>query len=142
MRTNLTPAEIKALTPSERAKYRKVIKAYEDVLNPVRSAKIKLEDELRRKAYTELNIAERIKAVETPIREEMAEIERLRSELWDKWTELSKRLSDETLEIQAETYRVAYADSRVQALSKIWNEINTTHEQDLKVFIKTESEVA
>lgn len=145
MRTNLTPAEIKALTPAQRAKYRKITKAYEDTLNPIRSAKIKLEADLRRAAYDDLNIDERIKAVETPIREEMAEIDRLRSELWEKWTALSKRLSDETLEIQAETYQAAYNHPQVQALSEIWQTINETHAKALEEFTQAadiESEVA
>lgn len=145
MKTQLTSAELNALTPSQRAKYRKITKAYEDTLNPVRTAKIRLEDELRRQAYVDLNIGERIKAVETPIREEMAEIERLRSELWEKWTVLSARLSNETLDIQTETYQVAYNNPQVQALSAIWQSINETHAKALEEFTQAadiESEVA
>jgi hypothetical protein len=136
MKTQLTSTELNALTPSQRAKYRKITKAYNATLDPVRTAKIKLEEELRRAAYVDLNIDERMKEVETPIRQEMEEIEKCRAELFEQWKALADRITNETQEIAVEPYRAAYNNPQVQALSAIWQTINETHAKALEEFRK------
>lgn len=141
MKTQLTANEFKALTPSQRAKYRKMFKEYNAILEPVRSAKIRLEDEMRKQAYIDLQIDQRVKAVSTPIREQMAEIERQRNELSQKWQELANRLSDETLTIQTEAYSAGYNHPQVQALSAIWQDINEAHAKKLEEFLSSTQSV-
>lgn len=135
MKTNLTAKEYAQLEPKARAKYRKLIKEYEATLNPVRSAKIKLENELRIQAHKDLNIWERVKQAEEPIRQQMAEVDAQLKELNEKWRELSNQLNNVALDIQTEPYQVAYNDPQVRALSAIWEGINETQEAKLAQLI-------
>lgn len=135
MKTNLTAKEYAELEPKARAKYRKLMKEYEATLNPVRSAKIKLENELRLKAYKELDIIERVEQAEAPIRQQLAEINVQLKELNAKWRELSDQLSNVASDIQVEPYQVAYNDPQVKALSSIWDNINETQAQKLEEFL-------
>lgn len=135
MKTHLTAVEYSSLDPKARAKYRKLIKEYEATLNPVRSAKIKLEHELRIQAYKDLNIHERVIEAKRPVREQMAEVEEQLRVLNGKWRELSDQLNSVANDIEIEHYQVAYNDPQVRALSTIWNTINETHVKKLEEFL-------
>lgn len=135
MKTNLTAVEYAQLEPKARAKYRKLMKEYEAILNPVRSAKIQLENQLRKQAYTELNIAERVEEAQAPLRSQLAEISEQLKELNAKWREVADKIQNVATNIETEPYHVAYNDPQVQALSSIWSNINETQAKKLEEFL-------
>lgn len=137
MKTQLTAVEYSALDTKTRAKYRKLIKEYEATLNPVRTTKIRLENEIRVKAWRDLNISERVEEAKRPIREQMGEVEAQLKELNAKWRELSDQLSNAANDIQVEPYEVAYNDPQVKALSAIWSNINETHAKKLEQLMES-----
>jgi hypothetical protein len=141
MKTQLTAVEYASLDTKTRAKYRKLMKEYEATLNPVRSAKIRLEHELRIQAYKDLNISERVKVAKQPIREQLTEVEAQLRVLNDKWRELSDQLSQVANDIETEPYSLAYEDPQVKALSAIWSNINETHAKKLETLIESTQEV-
>jgi len=117
------------------------MKEYEATLNPVRTAKIRLENEVRVKAWRELNVSERVEEAKRPIREQMAEVEAQLKELNAKWRELSDQLSNAANDIQVEPYEVAHNDPQVKALSTIWGTINEAHAKKLEQLIESTQEV-
>lgn len=136
-KTSLTRNEYEQLTIKQKAKYRRELKKYEERLNPIRSACIKREHEVRQQAYKDLNITERVEEAERPIREAIKAIEEQQKELNLKWRELSDQLYKAGTDIQTEPYKVAHNDPEVKVLSKMWGDMNEQWSADLSELIKT-----
>lgn len=141
----LTTAQYKALTSAQRAKYRKAIAAYEAERNPIMYEANRHENEVRRQAYIDLNCEERVEQVRAQYDPRIKSIRENIEALWNQVRELEAERNDAELEITSEPYRVAYSDSKREALHDVWKSITERHEAkmaNLLASFKSESEVA
>jgi hypothetical protein len=141
---NRYSSELKALTPAQRAKARKLIAQYEAEREPIMHAAHRLDEANRRQAYIDLNCEERIEKLEA---QHAPRIELLKEAIIKLNTELQEiqdAIRDERTEIRSEPYRVADADPKSQALREIWQTLNDTHEAKMTALLESfkESEVA
>lgn len=121
-------AEYKALTAPQRAKVRKAIAQYEAERNPIMYEVNRLENEIRRQAYADLNISDRVDQVRAVHNPRLAEIKAQISALNEEWQTIIDTMRKEEEEISIEPYKVVYADPKAQALRDVWSAINERHE--------------
>lgn len=125
---NTYSAEYKSLTAPQRAKVRKAIAQYEAERNPIMYEVNRLENEIRRQAYADLNISERVDQVRAVHNPRLAEIKAQISALNEEWQTIIDTMRKEEEEITVEPYKVVYADPKAQALRDVWGAINERHE--------------
>lgn len=137
-------AEYKALTPSQRAKVRKLIKAHDESILPLQQAMHKHENAVRAQAWQDLQCSERIEAIESEFHPQMQALEEQRKALWEQYQELSKKVEDLRGNIRVEPYQAVYADPQYKAMRAIISQSREQHEAKLAELMQSfkESEVA
>ena len=133
----LTQSEISQLTPSEKAKYRRLMKSFDDSIRPISQAQWKREEEVRRTAWIERDCAGRIDELEKLYRPQLAELEEQRKAIAKQYQELSDKLSELRLDIQAEVYEAAHADAQGLAMKAILSQMYEAHEAKLAEFLES-----
>jgi hypothetical protein len=117
-----------SLKPSQRTKLNKMEKEAQEQIQPMMWARGTRQEEVRKEAWTALNCAERIKAVEEA---HAPKIQALRDQFKALQEELAKaqeELAEERSKIQTEPYTASYDDPQVKAIEKIWGKIKEAQE--------------
>jgi hypothetical protein len=127
----LTQSEISQLTPSEKAKYRRLMKSFDDSIRPISQARWQREEEVRRTAWIERGCAGRIDELEKLYRPQLAELEEQRKAIAKQYQEMLDKLSELRLDIQAEVYEAAHADAQGLAMKAILSQMYQAHEAKL-----------
>jgi len=122
------------LTIGQRAKLRRMEKQFKEQIQPIMWASHAREEELRREAWVNLEVAKRIKDLEDLHAPEIASLREKIQELQKELTAVTELVSEARSEIQTQPYQIASDDPEVKAMRAIWRktkEVQTEKVQEL-----------
>jgi acyl carrier protein phosphodiesterase len=134
---NAHSPELKALTPAQRAKARKLITQYEAERHPIMCTAQKLDEANRRQAYIDLDCEARIEKLEAQHAPRIELLKQAIIKLNTEMQELQDTIREERSEIRSEPYRVADADPKSQAIREIWQTLNESYDAKMTALLES-----
>lgn len=130
-------AEFKALSPQQKAKVRRALKAYEAERNPIMYETNRLDEELRREAYKALNCAQRVQDMRAEYEPQIEATRKQIEALNERLNILTQERYDKEISITSEPYAVAHQDVRAKTMHEVWKSINARHEAKMKELLES-----
>lgn len=125
------------LTPSQKAKVRRLEKQHEQARHTIQQARYRREEEVRKQAWIDNDCEGRIKAIEAQFLPQIEEHEKQAQQLYDLASRMRKELYEMRTTISAECYTDSYNDAQANAMTAIIKQMNEAHEARIQALLES-----